>query len=637
MPYYWNRRNYWKRRRLWLRRRRARAAIRRRYRQRRYWVRHFKNFPKTLRLRQWNPKVQKRCYIKGLIPLFLCGKDRQIFNYIQYKESMVPENDSGGGGWSLMVFNLGGLYDEFKKLNNWWTADNDGLPLVKYKGCQFKFYQSWDTDYIVNYKTCPPMTDTELQHLDSHPSRMLMNKKAIVVPNIIRKQNKRRKYKKVNFPPPSLLKNQWFFQQDLCNFNLLMLTTSSCSLDQMYLPNNEVSNNITLISLNSNIFHNVNFLVDGTTGYSPKPNFHLWGKPTPYTGTQNPTNAKGLIYLGNLKTYNYGKPINSYQDFTKNENWGNPFHSLHGHEDTEIYYSQTLPTGSTNPENVTVTIAEELFTKCRYNPLKDTGEGNEVYFKSITISTGYIYDPPRDPQVQIHGYPLWLIMWGWTDWQEKLHAINQIQLNYVLIVKSKFITPTRAAYLFLDPFFTNPQITHMTDNDTKHWHPRFKYQLKSTNLIGTTGPASPRVNKSSSIQAHAFYKFQFIWGGCPAPMHNIKDPCNQSKFPVPNNQLQAIQATHPAKDPKEMLHDCDERRQTLTKKCIKRLMSISETPKTLLPGTNAFNPQVQQETTSEESSSEEEKETNIREQLLHIRKQHRKLKRNLKRLKLYQL
>lgn len=260
-----------------------------------------------------------------------------------------------------------------------------------------------------------------------------------------------------------------------------------------------------------------------------------------------------------------------------------------------------------------------------------------MYFKSITISRGYIYDPPEDPQVQIHGYPLWLIGWGWTDWQEKLHAINQIQLNYVLIVKSKFITPTRSAYLFLDDFFTNPQITQMTDNDTKHWHPRFKYQLKSTNLLGTTGPASPRVNKSSSIQAHALYKFHFKWGGCPAPMHHIKDPCNQSKFPVPNNQLQAIQATHPAKDPKEMLHDCDERRQTITKTAIKRLMSISETPKTLLSGTNQFNAPIQKETTSEESSSEEEKETNIREQLLHIRKQHRKLKRQLNRLKLIQL
>ena len=33
-----------------------------------------------------------------------------MFNFIQYKDSIVPVGQSGGGGWSIMVFNLGGLF-----------------------------------------------------------------------------------------------------------------------------------------------------------------------------------------------------------------------------------------------------------------------------------------------------------------------------------------------------------------------------------------------------------------------------------------------------------------------------------------------------------------------------------------------
>lgn len=632
MPY-WNQRyrNYWKRRRYWARRRRIRALVRRRRRRRQLWVRkRYLPLPKTIKLRQWNPKIVRHCYIKGIIPLFLCGKDRQIFNFIQYKDSIVPEEQSGGGGWSLMVFNLGGLYSEFTKLNNWWTADNDGLPLVKYLGCEFKFYRSWDTDYVVNYQTCPPMTATELKFLNSQPSRMLMNKKAIKVNNLFRKTEKKM-YIRKRFGPPALLKNNWYFAQDFCNQNLLMLTTSGASFDQYYLPNNEVSNNITIVALNANIFHNPNYLQEGTQGYLPKPNYYLWGQGN--GSHAKPTNVKGLIYLGNLKTYTFGTAIQQDNDISNTAKWGNPFFHIHGREDTKLYYSTTFPTAVN--QNLPLTEAEPLFKRCRYNPLIDTGDGNEVYFKSVSISTGQIYDPPQNPAVHIHGYPLWLIFWGWTDWQEKLKQINQIYLNYQIVIKTKFITPKQTAYVILDKYFYDPD-QYLNETDRGHWHPRWQYQKYTANLIGTSGPGTPKTNKSSSIQAKAYYKFHFQWGGCPAPMHNIKDPCEQSKFPSPDNQLQTIQAKDPATDARSMLHDCDERRQTITKKALKRLKMLSETPKTVLSGTSQFDAPQQQESTSEETTEEEEEESPP-EQLLRIRKQYRKLKRQLNRLKTFQL
>ncbi len=65
---------------------------------------------------------------------------------------------------------------------NWWTADNDGLPLARYLGCRWTFYRSWDCDYIVTAQTCPPMTDTEFKHLNAHPYRQLLNKNQLLYP-----------------------------------------------------------------------------------------------------------------------------------------------------------------------------------------------------------------------------------------------------------------------------------------------------------------------------------------------------------------------------------------------------------------------------------------------------------------------
>lgn len=63
---------------------------------------------------------------------------------------------------------------------------------------------------------------------------------------------------------------------------------------------------------------------------------------------------------------------------------------------------------------------------------------------------------------------------------------------------------------------------------------------------------------------------------------------------------------------------------------------LSETPKTVLSGTSQFDAQQQQESTSEETTEEEEEESPP-EQLFRIRKQYRKLKRQLNRLKTFQL
>lgn len=94
---------------------------------------------------------------------------------------MVPQYTPSGGGWGIFVFNLGALFDEFLRIRNWWTVSNLNLPLVRYLYCKFRFYRMEDIDYVVHYTTSYPMTDTQQQHADAQPSRMLMRRRKIIV------------------------------------------------------------------------------------------------------------------------------------------------------------------------------------------------------------------------------------------------------------------------------------------------------------------------------------------------------------------------------------------------------------------------------------------------------------------------
>ncbi len=71
--------------------------------------------------------------------------------------------------------------------------------------------------------------------------------------------------------------NQWYFQKDVCNTKLAMITATACSLTDYYLPYKAESNNIGLNALNTNIFKNADFQQPAaTTGYSPRNNYYFY-------------------------------------------------------------------------------------------------------------------------------------------------------------------------------------------------------------------------------------------------------------------------------------------------------------------------------------------------------------------------
>ncbi len=186
MPPYRKRfyRNYYQRRRRRFRYRRPRNTFRRRWRLKRTNRRHRKVkkrkfFRKKLKItvQQFQPSRIRKCKIIGTRCLFQGSPLRTSNNYTDYANSVTPKHVPGGGGWSIQTFTLENLFDDFQRLKNIWTESNAGLPLVRYLGCSFKFYQSAETDYLVHYDRCWPMVDTPYTHADSSPPGMFLKKK----------------------------------------------------------------------------------------------------------------------------------------------------------------------------------------------------------------------------------------------------------------------------------------------------------------------------------------------------------------------------------------------------------------------------------------------------------------------------
>lgn len=568
--------------------------------------------------------------------MFICGRTRITHNYTYYKESNSLERESTGGGWSIQMLTLDCLYQEYLKYKNFWTKSNKGLPLARFTGGKLKFYKTPFTDYIVSIRTCPPFTVTKDMFLNTHPQRQLMEPRKILVPQL--KSGTRKKYKIIKFKPPSLLQNKWYFQQDLCKTPLIMITCTACSFEQPFAPEDQVSDAITLYSLETNIFQNSNFYeVPQNEGYVPKhlgtQKMHLYG--TKRHASDPPNQWNDVIILGNTKTYAVGIEKNTTADMLKKENWGNPFSAPWNHEDQHIYYSTEFPKPT---DQVTKVIAftklDHIYIKCRYNPQKDKGINNILYLKKNDYEHEEpIEQLPDNPRLILRDYPLWLMWWGWVDWLKRVPEAQQINSNYYVVVKSPYIYPPRPYYVFLDRYFTETEGKDLTLTDYAKWHPKYEMQTECEFFFGQSGPYSPKINRSQLIQADMNYKLYFKWGGCPAPMESIVSPCDQEKYPVPNNFIQGLQIEDPQTPKETYLYEWDERRGQITKTCSKRIKKDSKTEPSFT-GLSAFDVPIQtSEAESDEETTSEEETAPLQQQLLQLRHQQHKLKKQLLQLK----
>nr|UGV39319.1 MAG: ORF1 [TTV-like mini virus] len=590
MPYfynYWNRRNrYYQRRKRWNRRtwrRRPTKTFRRTLRRRRprFRVRKKKTFKKTYRqykkkkipIYQYQPKKIVKCKIKGTFNLLYCSHGRESFNFAQYQESFVPVHEPGGGGWGLFVFSLGALYQEHQKLHNIWTKSNTPFDLCRYNGVKIKVYRQPNIDIVLKYSLCYPMVDTLYTHAACHPQRLLTSNQKIIVRSF--KSTKSKKpYVKKYIKPPQLMLNKWFFQKELCNTPLLMLTAASTTLDNTFINTNSQSTNITFKVLNPVVFKIANWQSGTGNNYKPNTQYNYWGGDETALPNNKPDHAVQLTATENRPGYYNNQ--NQLQT-------GNLLFHKYLHNEMSVWV--TAHTQTTWNKEMASPLSVNLITECRYNPQRDTGLGNEAYI--IPNHDSNSFEPPSDHTLKIDGFPLWLMFWGLTDWWRKSKPASQIDLNYTFVFKSSFVTPTLPYYCIVDQTFIDGKGPYETDINTlspsmtKHWYPRIRYQNKSINDIANSGPSSPKPLQKS-WEAKMDYTFFFKWGGCPPTSQDVDDPCSKPTYAIPDKISLGPQVEDPETNPQTKLFPWDFRRDTITRKALKRIQENTDIKTTLL-------------------------------------------------------
>ncbi len=572
--------------------------------------------------------------------LFAAGYGRYSNDYEIYRESYTAERQPGGGGWSTFKLSLGNLYSENEKLLNWWTKSNKLLNLCRYVKCTLRFYRQEEVDYVATYSTNYPFVITKFQFPSTHPQRLLLYNQKVVVPSYLTAPHMKKRYIKKHLYPPSEFYNKWFFQSDFSIFPLVMITASACSLNDYFISNRAQSNNVTLYTLNTTIFQHKNFkeLTLTSFGYQPKASYYIYG-----TQNGNPKPKQGqLIYLGKTTKRDPGQPNTSATwgtsyPYTK---WGNLFWHSYLNGDSRLWVSQQQPSAiyTENPQTEAQKITEmsnPIFIECRYNPWLDKGYGNKAYWVKVTeLGQGWSDEPSSD--LKIEGFPLWILLWGFEDWTNKLQKTQHLWDSYALVVVTPYIKcPEQIKYyVFVSKTFIDGVGPYGTDREQvpdiylNNWYPCWQYQKEAIEDILMCGPAVCK--NRNNIHAHMGYTFYFKWGGNPTTMDSVYDPSTQPTYALPNKISQGLEIENPEKDPTKTLYPFDIRRDFITQTAAKRLKKESTTTTSLFTDgvpNQEFSLPIQQTQTEEDpqTSDSEEEESPLQLHLQQLQLQQQQL------------
>nr|UYM03091.1 MAG: ORF1 [Anelloviridae sp.] len=223
------RRRYTVRRR---RRRGWRGRRRRRLYRRRYVVRRKR---KKLIIRQWQPANIRKCRIRGMLPMLICGHGRSANNYAIHSDDSIPQRQAYGGALSTVSFSLKVLYDQHLRGLNRWSTSNDILDLARYLGCTFWFYRDKHTDYIVQYDISAPFTIDKDSSASYHPGTLMQSKHKILIPSYDTHPKGKAKVK-IRIPPPKMFVDKWYAQEDLCSVTLVSFAVSLASFTHPFCP-----------------------------------------------------------------------------------------------------------------------------------------------------------------------------------------------------------------------------------------------------------------------------------------------------------------------------------------------------------------------------------------------------------------
>nr|UGV37824.1 MAG: ORF1 [TTV-like mini virus] len=586
----WRRR----RRRFPYRRRRPTKAFRNRKRRRtvrRFKLKKFKRKLKQIRLKQWQPCTIKKCHIKGFLCLFEGGNGRQNNNYTLFKESYVPPHEPGGGGWSIQKLSLGILYAQNNDLMNYWTKSNARLNLCRYLYCNVTLYRDPFTDYIFHYFHDAPNNVTKYYYASFHPAKLIFLKHKVVVPSLNTYPLKKKPYIKLRIQPPKLFKNQWFFQQHMSNIPLIHFAAVATDLTNMFGSKSSENNNCTVPTLNTIFFTHPCFQYRTSQtpkyGYTPNSSNYLWGLQNASIPFKN-NKWNQAIYLGNAMLNETGwppssKPTTPTAPYAPPNNWGNPFHFsyLTGSAPTFITTATQDPTYQVSqwdkPIPETLERKTDSIIYLRYNPYKDKGKGNKVYFIPTYMAQHNTWEPTSDTDLLLQDFPLWIMLWGFEDIVKKMGKCPNLDYDWVLVINSKYISGTEPYIVPLSEDFINGQGPYdrereqISGQDSSHWYPCFRYQRQVVNDICKTAPFVNRCDYVTNLQAHIKYDFSFKWGGNPSPMESVYDPNSQPITPSPDYQLLLNEIIDPNTSIQNYLYPWDSRRDFITQKAAERI------------------------------------------------------------------
>nr|UZG89697.1 ORF1 [nabpantry virus 5] len=623
---WWRRRRRTRRRRLWrrrprrpLRRRRRRRTVRRRRRwgRRRGRLTYRRRFRrrrkrKRLVLTQWNPATVRRCLIKGIAPLLICGHTRWNRNFALHSED-YPEQGRYpyGGSLSTTTWSLQVLFDEHQKFLNRWTSSNEDLDLARYKGCRFTFYRDPKTDYIVTYNNVPPMKNTLLTGPMSHPGMMMQAKHKILIPSFQTHPGGPVKIS-VRISPPTLFDDKWYTQQDLCEVPLVSITATAASFLHPFCP--PLTNNPCVTFQVLKQMYNENIAATDETAKTlwetliQNPAYFetfltqslLLGKTK--AGKKNDTNAD-LDDFNHVKTGNnsqfgfhtYDKTKLS-EAMKKAREWyntqykqQNDLHSQYGKPQGEGYLGYAV--GAYSPIFLCSSRSnlefERAYQDVTYNPLADRGKGNMVWFQYSTKPTTEFNE--TQCKCVIQDLPLWAALHGYPDYVESSLGISSEIHNFGIVciycpytfppmtAKSKTEPNNKMGFVVYDTMFGNGKMPdgrgHIPIYWQSRWFVRMAFQVQVLHDITMTGPFSYKDDLVSTTLT-VKYSFKFLWGGNAISTQTVKNPCRHDPQDAafPGRKPRSVQVVDPRTvGPQWVFHTWDWRRGLFGKAAIKRM------------------------------------------------------------------
>lgn len=578
----------------------------------------------------------RRCLIKGIVPMVICGHTRWSYNYALHSEDYTEEGRyPHGGSLSTTTWSLKVLYDEFLKHHNFWGYPNNQLDLARYKGAKFTFYRHKKTDFIVFFNRKPPFKLNKYSCASFHPGMLMQQKHKILIPSYDTKPKGKPKIT-VRIKPPTLLEDKWYTQQDLCNVNLLQLVVTAADFQHPFCSP-QTNTSTTTFQVLKDIYYDTMSISEPTDHYSSVNNLSETNSFQSYLSKLETILYTRASYWNSFHATEYVNPNIIYKNgqklFTDTPltNWmtqssdagfltkNNTAFGNNSYRPTEQKIKQARKAywdalvGSNDlASNIGQAKAERFeyhlglyspiflsrhrsnmnfaraYQDVTYNPNCDRGVKNRVWVQPLTKPTTE-FDEKRCKCV-VENLPLWSALYCYQDFvEEELGTSSEILNACLLVIQCPYTFPPmydkklpNKGYVCYDSLFGDGKMSDGRGQVDifwqQRWYPRLATQIQVMHDITKTGPFSYR-DELVSTQLTAKYTFDFMWGGNMISTQIIKNPCKDSGLEptYPGRLRRDLQIVDPySMGPQFSFHNWDYRHGLFGQDAIDR---VSKQPK----------------------------------------------------------